>query len=108
LEKAISELGMQDRVEIEWQPFELNPNMPNEGQNVQAHLLEKYGATSEQQKASQQNMAIMGAELGFTFDYFDKRYFFNAKNIARSKCFDFFTQKNTLTRNFMTLTRNYF
>ena len=28
LEKAISELGIQDKVEIEWQPFELNPTMP--------------------------------------------------------------------------------
>ena len=35
LEKAISELGIEDQIEIEWQPFELNPNMPAEGQNVQ-------------------------------------------------------------------------
>ena len=25
LEKAIKELGVEDKVEIEWQPFELNP-----------------------------------------------------------------------------------
>lgn len=71
LEKAISELGIQDQVEIEWQPFELNPNMPPKGQNVQEHITEKYGATLEQQKESQQHMAKAGAELGFTFDYFD-------------------------------------
>ena len=34
LEKAITELGIEDQVEIEWQPFELNPNMPTEGQDV--------------------------------------------------------------------------
>jgi predicted DsbA family dithiol-disulfide isomerase len=71
LEKAITELGIQDQVEIEWQPFELNPNMPAEGQNVQEHIAEKYGSTLEQQKESQQHMAEAGAELGFTFDYFD-------------------------------------
>ncbi|WP_194768062.1 DsbA family oxidoreductase [Tamlana sp. I1] len=71
LEKAINELGIQDRVNIEWQPFELNPNMPAEGQNVQEHIAEKYGATLEQQKESQQQMTEAGAELGFTFDYFD-------------------------------------
>lgn len=71
LEKAISELGIQDQVEIEWHPFELNPNMPAEGQNVQEHITEKYGATLEQQKESQQFMTEAGAELGFTFDYFD-------------------------------------
>lgn len=72
LEKAINELGIQDQVEIEWQPFELNPNMPAEGQNVQEHIAEKYGATLEQQKESQQQMADAGEELGFTFDYFDE------------------------------------
>ncbi|CDF79399.1 2-hydroxychromene-2-carboxylate isomerase/DsbA-like thioredoxin domain [Formosa agariphila KMM 3901] len=71
LEKAITELGIQDQVEIEWQPFELNPNMPITGQNVQEHIEEKYGATLEQQKESQQHMTDVGAELGFTFDYFD-------------------------------------
>ncbi|MFB9055692.1 DsbA family oxidoreductase [Mariniflexile ostreae] len=71
LEKAITDLGLQDRVEIEWQPFELNPNMPDEGQLLQEHITEKYGSTVEQQKESQSNMAEAGAELGFTFDYFD-------------------------------------
>jgi predicted DsbA family dithiol-disulfide isomerase len=72
LEKAISELGIQDQVEIEWQPFELNPNMPAEGQNVQEHLAEKYGSTLEQLKESQKHMEEAGAELDFTFDYFDE------------------------------------
>lgn len=71
LEKAISELGIEDQIEIEWQPFELNPNMPAEGQNVQEHIAEKYGTTLAQQKESQQRMVDAGAELGFTFDYFD-------------------------------------
>ncbi|MEG3657110.1 DsbA family oxidoreductase [Arenibacter palladensis] len=72
LDKAISEMGIQDRVEIEWQPFELNPHMPKEGQNVQEHITEKYGSSLEEQKRSQEYMAEAGAELGFTFDYFDE------------------------------------
>ncbi|GAK75992.1 2-hydroxychromene-2-carboxylateisomerase/DsbA-like thioredoxin domain [Nonlabens ulvanivorans] len=72
LEKAINELGIQDQVEIEWQPFELNPNMPVEGQNLNEHITEKYGSTIEQQQASKQHMIEAGAELGFTFDYFDE------------------------------------
>jgi len=71
LEKAISELGIENQIDIEWQPFELNPNMPAEGQNVIEHITEKYGATLEQQKASQQHMKAAGEELGFKFDYFD-------------------------------------
>ena len=72
LEKAILELGIKDQVEIEWQPFELNPNMPAEGQNVTEHIAEKYGSTIEQQKQSKQQMIDIGEELGFTFDYFEE------------------------------------
>jgi len=72
LDKAISDLGIQDQIEIEWHPFELNPNMPKEGQNVQEHLTEKYGSSLEEQRRSQEYMAEAGAELGFTFDYFEE------------------------------------
>jgi predicted DsbA family dithiol-disulfide isomerase len=72
LEKAIIELDIEDQVAITWQPFELNPNMPVQGQNVTEHISEKYGATLEQQKASKKNMTEVGAELDFKFDYFDE------------------------------------
>lgn len=72
LERAINELGIQDKFVIEWQPFELNPDMPAAGQNIIEHISDKYGATLEQQKESQQRMADAGEELGFTFDYFDE------------------------------------
>lgn len=72
LEKAITELGIQDQVDIEWQPFELNPHMPAEGQDLTEHITEKYGSTPEQQKLSRKNMTDLGKELGFTFDYFDQ------------------------------------
>lgn len=71
LEKAITELGFEDKVLIEWQPFELNPGMPPEGQDLTEHIAEKYGSTLEQQQASQQNMTEIGEELGFKFDYFE-------------------------------------
>ena len=71
LEKAINELGIQDQVTIEWQPFELNPNMPVTGQDLTEHIAEKYGSTLQQQKDSRQHMSEAGEELGFTFDYFD-------------------------------------
>tara|TARA_R110002051_G_scaffold283920_1_gene345905 strand:- start:13 stop:657 length:645 start_codon:yes stop_codon:yes gene_type:complete len=71
LEKAIQELGVADQIDIEWQPFELNPNMPAEGQNLNEHITEKYGSTLEQQNQSKKMMTDVGEELGFKFDYFD-------------------------------------
>ena len=72
LEKAISELGIKNQVVIEWQPFELNPHMPPQGQNIKEHITEKYGSTEEQQNESQRHMTDIGEELGFKFDYFDE------------------------------------
>ncbi|MFA0350734.1 DsbA family protein, partial [Vibrio sp. 10N.222.55.C6] len=47
LNTAIKELGIEDRIEIEWQPFQLNPDMPLEGEDLRAHLKRKYGTTLE-------------------------------------------------------------
>ena len=80
LEKAISELGIEDKVDIEWQPFQLNPHMPKEGQNVQEHITEKYGSSLEQQKLSQERMTDFGGELGFKFDYFDGMKMVNTRD----------------------------
>lgn len=57
--------------EIHWHPFELNPNMPSEGQDIAEHLAEKYGTTPEQSKANRANMTAHGEELGFTFNFVD-------------------------------------
>ena len=71
LQRAITELGVEDKIELEWQPFELNPHMPVEGEDLVEHIANKYGSTLEQQKDSQQRMIDAGEELGFTFDYFE-------------------------------------
>ena len=57
--------------EIHWHPFELNPNMPPEGQDIGEHLAEKYGTTPEQSAANRAMMAAHGEELGFDFNFTD-------------------------------------
>ncbi|WP_299624494.1 DsbA family oxidoreductase [uncultured Tenacibaculum sp.] len=71
LQKAIEDLNIEDQIEIEWQPFELNPHMPEEGQDLTEHITQKYGSTPEQQKVSKQRLVDAGNNVGFTFDYFD-------------------------------------
>ncbi|SCY02520.1 Predicted dithiol-disulfide isomerase, DsbA family [Nonlabens sp. Hel1_33_55] len=70
LEKAIKELGVEDQIEIEWQPFQLNPNMPVEGQNLQEHIVEKYGSSPEQYRQMQEQMTAAGNSVDFVFDYY--------------------------------------
>lgn len=67
LEEALERTGTE--VEIHWQPFELNPNMPPEGQNIREHVAEKYGATAEQSAQTRAQMKDLGKSLGFTFSY---------------------------------------
>ncbi|MEP1610618.1 MAG: DsbA family oxidoreductase [Roseobacter sp.] len=57
--------------EIHWHPFELNPDMPAEGQDLREHLVEKYGITAEQSDTNRANMKKQGDELGFTFSFRD-------------------------------------
>lgn len=80
LEAAINELGLQDRVEIEWQPFELNPDMPKQGENLRAHLLRKYGAERDASDKARANISTLGAEYGFEFDYFEDMKMVNTRD----------------------------
>lgn len=66
--------------DIRWHPFELNPNMPREGQNIREHVAEKYGSTKEQSDASRVRMTQVGAEVGFEFRYADDMRMHNTFN----------------------------
>ena len=77
LEKAITELGIQDKVEIEWQPFELNPMMPAGGQNLNEHMMEKYRMSPEQLKQTQQHMVNAANDVDFDFNFDDKSLMVN-------------------------------
>jgi len=67
--------------EIHWHPFELNPDMPPEGQNVREHVAEKYGATREQSEESRNQMTRLGAGLGFAFRFADDTRMHNTFNL---------------------------
>ena len=72
LETALQRLDGVLDVSLTFQPFELNPQMVPEGEDITEHLAHKYGSTSEQTAAAQENIRSRGAALGFTFNM-DKR-----------------------------------
>ncbi|AXI41826.1 DsbA family oxidoreductase [Sulfitobacter sp. SK011] len=67
LEQALGMVGAG--AYIRWHPFELNPAMPPEGQNLSAHIAEKYGQTREQSAQNRKMLTDLGAELGFEFNF---------------------------------------
>jgi predicted DsbA family dithiol-disulfide isomerase len=64
LERIGGELGP---IELNFQPFELNPQMPPEGEDITEHLARKYGMTAEQVKANQVMIRDRAASVGFEF-----------------------------------------
>jgi predicted DsbA family dithiol-disulfide isomerase len=72
LEQALERLDGKVDATLHFQPFELNPAMAPEGEDIAEHIRKKYGSTPEQFAANQENIRKRGAALGFEFRM-DKR-----------------------------------
>ena len=72
LEKALANLGNEVSVELHFHPFELNPQMAPEGEDVIEHIAHKYGSSPAQIQQNQEAIRERGSSLGFTFNM-DKR-----------------------------------
>jgi predicted DsbA family dithiol-disulfide isomerase len=68
LEQALAKLAGEVRAEIHLQPFELNPQLPPEGEDTTEHLVRKYGSSAQQLAANREMIRERGAALGFTFN----------------------------------------
>lgn len=55
--------------EINWHPFELNPDMPLEGKNLREQSAKKYNRTEQEVQESRDRMTAAGAEVGFEFNF---------------------------------------
>ncbi len=69
LERALEAAGLH--AEVHWHPFELNPAMGPEGQELREHVAEKYGSTPQESQAARDRLSELGASLDFPMDYFD-------------------------------------
>ena len=71
LQRALEALDDKIIANIHWQPFELNPNAPAEGEDMQAHLQQKYGISAEESQANRAMITERGAASGFEFDFIE-------------------------------------
>ena len=67
LQQALASTGTAPQVDLHFQPFELNPGMAPEGEDVGEHLARKYGSTAEQQAQIRDTIRQRGAAVGFDF-----------------------------------------
>ncbi|MDN4501507.1 DsbA family oxidoreductase [Alteromonadaceae bacterium BrNp21-10] len=67
LQLALEQLADNIQAEIEWHPFELNPQMPAEGQEIVEHITEKYGISVEQSEQNRETIKQRGLSVGYEF-----------------------------------------
>ena len=69
LQQALGQLDGEIDAQIRWHPFELNPDMPVEGEERTAHIARKYGRTLEQSRGVQDQMRDAAQAAGVSLDY---------------------------------------
>jgi predicted DsbA family dithiol-disulfide isomerase len=67
VETALTMLTHPIDAEFHWHPFELNPDMPPEGEDAAEHIARKYGRSPEEGKAARNHIKEIAASLGFEF-----------------------------------------
>lgn len=67
LQQALARVGDDVEARVVMHPFELNPGMGPEGEDVVEYLSKKYGRTPEQIAETQAMIRERGAAVGFTF-----------------------------------------
>ena len=72
LESALQSIKGEVEVDLHFQPFELNPQMGSEGQDIAEHISQKYGSTPADIERNRANITARGADVGFKFNM-DKR-----------------------------------
>jgi len=77
LTQALDQLSESISAKIEWHPFQLNPYMGKEGQDINEHLEEKYGLTEAQLKENKQRIKDVGKQAGVEFTFEQRARIYN-------------------------------
>ncbi|MBW2507033.1 MAG: DsbA family oxidoreductase [Deltaproteobacteria bacterium] len=77
LQEALCRLDGGVEADVHWHPFELNPMMPPEGQELREHMAQKYGTTRQQSDAVRARLVGVGESLGFSFNFYEGQRIYN-------------------------------
>lgn len=83
LQLALQQLEGEVSATLHFQPFELNPGMGPDGQDITEHLTQKYGSTPEQQAQIRATIRQRGADVGFAFNPDGRGRIYNTFNAHR-------------------------
>lgn len=77
LTQALEQLSGSISSEVQWHPFQLNPYMGKEGQDINEHLEEKYGLSEAQLKENKQRIKDVGKQAGVDFTFEQRARIYN-------------------------------
>ena len=83
LQRALAQSADAVQATLHFQPFELNPDMPPGGEEINEHLARKYGGTPAQFEANRAAIRERGAAVGFTFNPAGRGRIYNTFNAHR-------------------------
>lgn len=69
LTQALETLEGEIAAQIRWRPFELNPDMPAEGEDQEAHLQRKYGRSAAEGSQVRERMRAIAEQAGVSLAY---------------------------------------
>lgn len=67
LQRGLAQLEGEIEAEVRWRPFELNPDMPPEGEGQSEHIARKYGRSSDEVEANRDRLLAFGDRAGYSF-----------------------------------------
>lgn len=83
LEEALRRVAGEVAADIHFQPFELSPDMPPRGENLDAHIGRKYGASPQQLAANREAVRERAAGVGFAFNSSASSHVYNTFDAHR-------------------------
>jgi predicted DsbA family dithiol-disulfide isomerase len=69
LQSGLATLAGEIDADIRWHPFELNPEMPPEGEDSAVHVARKYGRSPAEAEAGRERMSAIAEAAGYSFRF---------------------------------------
>ncbi|WP_299595388.1 DsbA family oxidoreductase [uncultured Microbulbifer sp.] len=83
LQQALARFPDHFDLNIVWHPFELNPQMPEAGENLREHITRKYRISDQESAENRKQLTEIGRQLGFEFNFSDEMRIYNTNQAHR-------------------------
>jgi len=77
IKAALKQFDKQIEVEFKFLPYELNPQMPNEGESIKVHLKRRNNWNAEELLRYRENLIETATQAGLTYDFGKRTHYWN-------------------------------